>query len=145
MGNVPDSASQVAVAAIFIHGFGYAVGLLVLPYVFGAELWPNHLRSFGSSLSQTFHWLFFFGLNKGTPSLLAKTNNWGAFIFFAAWCFVSLLYVYLVVPETAGQGLEKIDELFEGPWWGVASRSKKIKQIDNEVGVMEVVESQEVS
>lgn len=131
-------------AAIFIHGFGYAVGLMVLPYVFGAELWPNHLRSFGSALSQTFHWLFFFGLNKGTPSLLAKTDNWGAFIFFAAWCFVSLLYVYVMVPETAGHDLEKLDELFQGPWWSAMSRSKKMERVDAETGTVEVEEPSEV-
>lgn len=118
---------------------------MVLPYVFGAELWPNHLRSFGSALSQTFHWLFFFGLNKGTPSLLAKTDNWGAFIFFAAWCSISLVYVYVLVPETAGHDLEKLDELFQGPWWSTASRSKKKTQRnDEERDVIEIVESSEV-
>lgn len=142
---MPDGASQAAVATIFIHGFGYAVGLMVLPYVFAGELWPNHLRSFGSALAQTFHWLFFFGLNKGIPSLLAKTNNWGAFIFFAAWCFISLLYVYVLVPETAGHDLEKLDELFQGPWWSAASRSRRTKRVDStESGDVEVLESSEV-
>jgi hypothetical protein len=36
--SVTPAASSAAVAAIFIHGFGYAVGLLVLPYVFTGEL-----------------------------------------------------------------------------------------------------------
>jgi hypothetical protein len=85
--------------------------------VFGAELWPTQIRSFGAALSQCFHWLFFFGISKATPSLLARTNNWGAFLFFSAWCFVAIIYAYFVVPETAGQGLEKIDRLFEQPLW----------------------------
>ncbi|KAJ5214942.1 hypothetical protein N7468_010621 [Penicillium chermesinum] len=115
-GAVSHSASQAAVAALFIHAFGYAVGLYTLPYVFGGELWPNHLRSFGAALGQTFHWLFLYAMNFGTPSLLEKTNNWGAFIFFAAWCFVALLYVYLIVPEISGLSVQEIDSLFKGPW-----------------------------
>ncbi|KAF6808333.1 hypothetical protein CMUS01_13914 [Colletotrichum musicola] len=131
-GSVAPGSSEAAIAAIFVHGFGYAVGLLVLPYVFGAELWPNHLRSFGSAFSQFFHWLFFFGVNKGMPSLLTKTHNWGAFIFFAGFCFISLIYVYCVVPETSLQSLEQLDELFKGPWWNVSHRAKKQKQMARE-------------
>ena len=85
---VSGSASQAAIAMIFLHGFGYAVGmfrqggspvlwltvpgLLVLPYVFVAEVWPNQLRSFGAALGQTFHWWFFFGISKATPSILSS-------------------------------------------------------------------------
>lgn len=143
-GDVPESASRVAIASIFIHGFGYAVGLLILPYVFGAELWPNHLRSFGSALSQTFHWLFFFGINKATPIILAETDNWGAFIFFAGWCFVSLLYVFFMVPETAGEKLENLDELFAGPWFASGSRGKKKGYADAENGTVQISRSSSV-
>jgi len=81
-GVASQASSEAALAAIFIHGFGYVAGLLILPYVFGGELWPNRIRSFGSALSQCFHWLFFYAMNVSLPSLLARTNNWGAFIFF---------------------------------------------------------------
>ncbi|CZR45909.1 uncharacterized protein FPRO_14915 [Fusarium proliferatum ET1] len=125
-GSVAPGASTAAIAAIFIHGFGYAVGLLVLPYVFGAELWPNSIRSFGSALSQAFHWLFYFGINRATPSILSSMHNWGAFIFFAGWCLVSLIYVFFAVPETAGLPLEHLDALFECPWWQIRSKAKTL-------------------
>ena len=44
-------------------------------------------------------------------------DNWGAFIFFAGWCFISLIYVFLMVPETAGYSLEELDRIFEGSWF----------------------------
>jgi hypothetical protein len=50
------------------------------------------------------------------PSLLSRTNNWGAFIFFASWCAAALLYVYLLVPEIAGLTVEEIERVFSGPW-----------------------------
>lgn len=88
----------------------------MLPYVFGGELWPNRIRSFGGAMGQTFHWLFISGFSFGLPSLLKKTNNWGAFVFFAGWCIVSLVYVYLMVPEIAGLSVEEIEDIFKGPW-----------------------------
>lgn len=117
-----------------------SAGLLVLPYVFGAEVWPNHLRSFGAALAQTFHWFFFFGINRGVPSLLSRTDDWGAFLFFAGWCFLSLVYVFLVVPETAGLSLEQTDALFKGPWL-IAYRSKKT--LHSEPSVIEGVDAEE--
>jgi hypothetical protein len=109
-------------------------GLLVLPYIFVSELWPNQIRSFGAALTQTFHWLFFFGVNKAIPSLLSSTHNWGAFLFFAGWCFLALIYAFLVVPETAGVDLEKLDALFEGPWWNQYKRPKAVVTESVEIG-----------
>lgn len=101
------------------------IGLLILPYVFGGELWPNRLRSFGSALSQGFHWLFYYGVNAATPSILNSMNNWGAFIFFAGWCFVAFVYVYLMVPEIAGLSVEQIDEIFKGSWFNAHKRVRR--------------------
>lgn len=100
-------------------------GLLVLPYVFAGEIWPNRIRSFGGALTQCFHWLFYYGVSAGMPSLLSSMDNWGAFIFFGGWCFVSLIYVYLMVPEIAGLSVEEIDDLFRGPWFNAYKRSKQ--------------------
>lgn len=103
-------------------------GLLTLPYVFGGELWPNRIRSFGAAISQGFHWLFHYAMSFALPSLLSRTNNWGAFIFFAAWCFVALLYVYLLVPEIAGLSVEEIDQIFSGPWKVFGNKSTRRRQ-----------------
>ena len=114
---VPKVASDAAIGAIYIHAFSWAVGLYTLPYLFGAELWPNRIRSFGGALSQGFHWLFYFGITKATPSILSSMDQWGAFLFFVAWCAIALVYVFIMVPETAGWALENIDSLFEHPWY----------------------------
>lgn len=90
-------------------------GLLTLPYVLGSELWPNRIRSTAAAIGQTFHWLFHFSMTYAVPSLLARTNNWGGFVFFAVWCLVALLYVYLFMPEVAGLSVEEIEHVFSGP------------------------------
>lgn len=114
---VGAGASDAAIGAIYIHAFGWAVGLYSLPYLFGAELWPNRIRSFGGALSQCFHWLFLFAITKATPSILTSMDKWGAFIFFATWCVIALVYVFIMVPETSGRTLESMDKLFEHRWY----------------------------
>ncbi|KAJ5369452.1 hypothetical protein N7509_014064 [Penicillium cosmopolitanum] len=124
-GPVSVGASQGAIAAVFFHGFGYAVGLLILPYLFSGELWPNRIRSFGSAFSQMFHWLFFYGVNAGLPSLLSSTDQWGAFLLFASFNCLALAYVFFMVPEMAGLAVEEMDELFRGPWFNAYKRARK--------------------
>ena len=70
----------------------------------------------------------------GAPSLLAQTHNWGAFLFFASWCLLSAIYVYFMVPETAGSSIEQIEELFKGPWFNAHRQPEKLvaRDVENE-------------
>ncbi|ENH62902.1 Quinate permease [Fusarium oxysporum f. sp. cubense race 1] len=107
------------------------IGLFVLPYIFGGELWPNRLRSFGGAVSQTFHWLFIYAVKYSIPSLLKTTDNWGAFLFFAGWCFLALIYVFFMVPEISGLSVEEIDYLFKGSWFNAYKRARRHPVIDS--------------
>lgn len=72
--------------------------------------------------------LFFFAMNFAIPPLLKASNNWGAFIFFASWCFIAIIYTFLMIPETRSLSVEELDELFKGPWCNahrVSSRKRK--------------------
>lgn len=69
----------------------------------------------------------------GVPSLLSNTDNWGAFIFFAGWCFLALIYVYFTVPEVAGLSVEEIDSLFQGSWFNAYKRSKQPMMLQSEI------------
>lgn len=48
------------------------------------------------------HWAMSFGNSRATPSLLVAGNRYGAFIFFAAICIISIVFAWFCVPETAG-------------------------------------------
>ncbi|KAJ5273301.1 hypothetical protein N7478_008426 [Penicillium angulare] len=142
-GPVPNGASTFAIVALFIHAFGYAVGLFILPYVFGGELWPNRIRSFGGAVGATCHWLFIYAIKYAFPEILSSMNNWGAFIFFAGWCFLGLLYTYFIVPEVAGLTVEEIDMIFQGPWYNAFRRTKRGSVINGlEEGSMHDIEKE---
>jgi hypothetical protein len=66
--------------------------------------------------------------------MLSSMDNWGAFLFFAGWCFISLVYVFVAVPETAGLSLEHIDALFEGSFWQMNGKARMARKM---TGVVE--------
>ena len=99
--------------------------MYLLPYIFGGELWPNRIRSFGAALSQTFHWLFIYGMQYSMPSILSSFHQWGAFLFFAAWCAVAIIYTFLMIPEVSGLTVEEIEDIFKGPWFNAYSTTRK--------------------
>lgn len=68
-------------------------------------------------------------MNFALPSLLATTNNWGAFLFFAACCLIAQAYVFFMVPETAGLSVEELDAIFDRPWFQAYKSTGKITRI----------------
>jgi hypothetical protein len=68
-------------------------------------------------------------MNFALPSLLDATNNWGAFLFFAAMCLLAEIYVFLMIPETAGISVEELDAVFEGPWFNAYKTSRKSRYL----------------
>lgn len=66
-----------------------------------------------------------YAMGYGTPSLLETTGDWGAFIFFACWCFVALCYVYFMVPEIAGMSVEEVDNVFKTSWFTAYKRPER--------------------
>ena len=65
-----------------------------------------------NSLSTCANWLFNFIIGLITPPLVESTG-YGAYVFFAVFCLLSLLWVYWFVPETAGKTLEEMDHVFK--------------------------------
>lgn len=112
----------------------------MLPYIFSGELWPNRIRSFGGALGQTFHWLFIYAMQYSMPSILSSFHQWGAFLFFGAWCLVAIIYTFFMVPEVSGLTVEEIEDIFQGSWFNAYQTSKRRRVIeaqhDSEAGSM---------
>ncbi|KAK1598266.1 general substrate transporter [Colletotrichum navitas] len=112
-------ASEASIVVIYIHAIAWSIGWFSIPYLVSAEGFPIRIRSLCVSVLMAFHWAFYFGCSRAMPSLLAATERYGAFVFFAPICPVSLVYVYLAMPETSGRSLESMESLFNRPWYTV--------------------------
>lgn len=113
------AASKTSIVAIYFHAVAWSVGWFSIPYLVSSEVFPIRIRSLNVSILMAFHWAFYFGCSKAMPSLLAATHRFGAFVFFASICVISLVYVFFAMPETSGRSLESMDKLFERPWYKV--------------------------
>lgn len=109
--------SDAAIASVFIYAIGWSVGLCTIPYIYGAEIFPTKVRSFAYATTMGFHWFWQFAVVRVTPVMLTDLHKWGAYTFWASICAIGIVVLGLWAPETKGVPLERMEELFEKPWY----------------------------
>ncbi len=94
----------------FIAFFGLSQGAVI--WVFISEIFPNSVRSQGSSLGSFTHWIMAAIIAWTFPIIVNASPNGGfySFIFFSCMVFVSLIFIWRVMPETKGRTLEQIQK-----------------------------------
>lgn len=96
----------------FIAFFAFSQGAVI--WVFIAEIFPNSVRSQGSSLGSFTHWLMAAVVAWLFPIIVEGSPNGGfySFIFYSIMMAVSFVFIWKFMPETKGKSLEEIqDEL----------------------------------
>lgn len=112
-----ESASDAAIASIFIYAAGWSIGLCTVQYLYGTEILPTRVRGVSYAVNMMLHWFFQFAIVRVTPNMFDSLDIWGAYVFWASICAVGLVVLGLWAPETKGVPLEKMGQLFAGPWY----------------------------
>jgi sugar porter (SP) family MFS transporter len=94
----------------FIAFFALSQGAVI--WVFISEIFPNSVRSQGSSLGSFTHWIMAAMIAWTFPIFVNNVPNGVhyAFLFFSAMMLVSLIFIWRVMPETKGRTLEQIQK-----------------------------------
>lgn len=111
------SASDAAIASVFIYAVGWSIGLCTIPYLYGTEVFPTRIRSVSYAVSMALHWFFQFAVVRVTPNMFVSLHVWGAYVFWAIICFLGIIILGIWAPETKGVPMERMGELFDGPWY----------------------------
>ena len=112
-----ESASNAAIASVFVYAVGWSIGLCTIPYLYGTEIFPTRIRNVAYSLSMTLHWFFQFAVVRVTPNMFASLDVWGAYVFWASICTLGIIILGIWMPETSGVPMERMGDLFDGPWY----------------------------
>jgi sugar porter (SP) family MFS transporter len=94
----------------FIAFFAFSQGAVI--WVFISEIFPNSVRSKGVSLGSFTHWIMAAIISWTFPIIVENIPNGGvySFIFYSFMMFLSLLFIWKVMPETKGRSLEDIQK-----------------------------------
>lgn len=114
----------VAVAFLFAYMLIFGATWGPVPWAMPAEVFPSSIRAKGVAWSTMSNWGCNFIIGLMTPPLIQGTRGFGAYTFFAFWCFMSLIWGYFCVPETKGRSLEDMDHVF-GDHAAVADRQRR--------------------
>lgn len=106
-----DGASSVLIYLIgFIAFFAFSQGAVI--WVFISEIFPNNVRSQGSSLGSFTHWIMAAAISWVFPIIAEGHPNGGyySFVFYSVMMAISFFFIWKFMPETKGKSLEEIQE-----------------------------------
>lgn len=81
------------------------------PWVYNSEMFPQRVRVLGQACAAASNWLWNFLISRFTPQMFTSMN-YGVYFFFAALSFLSIFFVWFLLPETKGIPLESMNRLF---------------------------------
>ncbi|KAI0451416.1 hypothetical protein F5B21DRAFT_527945 [Xylaria acuta] len=110
--NGSKPAGIVAVVALFLFNFFFAVGLLAIPWLLPAEYAPLPIRIRSAALATASNWIFTFLVVEITPVSIGSIK-WRTYIYLAVFNTFFLPLIYFFYPETRNLPLEQINKLFE--------------------------------
>lgn len=101
-----SAASVISYISFFVMGFG------PVPNIFCSEIFPTSIRGLCITICALTYWIGDLTITYLIPVMLNSIGLSGVFTFFAFWCIISWIFVFLKVPETRGMPLEVISEFF---------------------------------
>jgi SP family arabinose:H+ symporter-like MFS transporter len=97
---------MVACTLLYIYAFNFGMGGIY--WVMVSEIFPTRIRGAASSLSVMFLWGGNWVVLLLFPTMLQVFNG-AVFYLFAGICALCLIFMWLLVPETKGKTLERIE------------------------------------
>lgn len=99
----------MAFSGIVIFLFSFSLGMSSTPWTVNAEIYPLHVIGTANSLATTTNWLTNFLVS--TYFLLLLDSNLGSILAFVALAFFAVcawIFIYCLLPETAGKHIDVI-------------------------------------
>ncbi|KAH7287702.1 hypothetical protein KP509_32G070000 [Ceratopteris richardii] len=104
--------ASVSVLSVVVYVIFFVTGFGPIPNMLCAEIFPTRVRGVCTGICQAAMWITNILVTELFPILDASLGIAKTFAFFAVFCFIAWIFVYVKVPETKGMPLEVIVEFF---------------------------------
>ncbi|XP_006642163.2 solute carrier family 2, facilitated glucose transporter member 5 [Lepisosteus oculatus] len=101
----------LSIACVVIYVIGHAIGPSPIPYVVTTEIFRQASRPAAFMVAGSVHWLSNFTVGLLFP-FLEKGLGAYSFIIFSLICLATLVYIFIVVPETKNKTFQEVSQLF---------------------------------
>eukprot|EP00250_Pteridium_aquilinum_P010960 c19748_g2_i1 orf=614-2950(-) len=112
---VPTSEAvfaSVSVLSVVVYVIFFVTGFGPIPNMLCAEIFPTRVRGVCTGICQAAMWITNILVTELFPLLDSSLGIAKTFAFFAVFCFIAWIFVFVKVPETKGMPLEVIVEFF---------------------------------
>ncbi|XP_040168173.1 facilitated trehalose transporter Tret1-like isoform X1 [Anopheles arabiensis] len=89
------------------------IGVGTMPFVVLAEIMPQKIKGFATTLCMVTNWTFAFIALKYFSTLSIVFGMYGLLLFFAICSLLGMLFVLLAMPETKGKTFHEIERIME--------------------------------
>lgn len=112
--NFQDSVTwmpYISISCVIIYVIGHAIGPSPIPYVVTTEMFRQSARPAAFMVAGSVHWLSNFTVGLVFPFLERGLGPF-SFIIFSFICLATMVYIWLVVPETKNKTFLEICQMF---------------------------------
>lgn len=110
---VSEQYSWLPTFLILTYVFTSTLGLLTIPFVMNAEIFPQKYRGFGSGITIAATYSICFVCVKLYPWMVSDLGSFNVCFFYGTCSLLSVLYVHYILPETKGKSLTDIENMFK--------------------------------
>ncbi|CAN9516211.1 unnamed protein product [Ophioblennius macclurei] len=101
----------ISIGCVIVYVMGHAIGPSPIPYVVATEMFRQSARPAAFMVAGSVHWLSNFTVGLVFPFLESGLGPY-CFIIFAVICLATLVYIWLLVPETKNKTFLEVCQMF---------------------------------
>lgn len=113
-----EQYAWIPATLILLYVFTSTFGLLTIPFVMNAEIFPQKYRGFCSGITIAATYAICFVCVKLYPWMISDWGSLNVCLFYGTCSLLSVLYVCFIVPETKGKTLAEIETMFKSHYAG---------------------------
>ncbi|KAF9678731.1 hypothetical protein SADUNF_Sadunf07G0066000 [Salix dunnii] len=118
VGNMSGSTANFVLFLICAYVAAFAWSWGPLGWLVPSEICPLEIRSAGQAINVSVNMFFTFLIGQFFLTMLCHLK-FGLFLFFAAFCVIMTIFIYLFLPETRNVPIEEMNTVWKAHWfWG---------------------------